>query len=90
VDVLDVVTANGFQKSPGEYLDPALRRPLTLTKHGRPHLVLIAADEYRRLIKPSEQTPTRAPTPPRRADPTLLFKTEASSCLTLTTAGPNQ
>lgn len=60
VNVLDVVTANEFQKSPGEYLDRALRRPLTLTKHGRPHLVLIAADEYSPLIKLSEQTPTRA------------------------------
>lgn len=59
MNVLDVVTANEFHRSPGEYLDRALRRPITLTKHGRPHLVLIAADEYNRLIKPSEQAPVR-------------------------------
>lgn len=38
VNVLDVVTANEFHKSPREYHDRAPRRPLTLTKHGRRHL----------------------------------------------------
>jgi prevent-host-death family protein len=31
------------------YQDPALRTPVTVTRHGRPSVVILAADEYERL-----------------------------------------
>jgi prevent-host-death family protein len=43
------VTAAEFQRAFGPLSDKAAREPLTITKHGRDHLVLMAADEYARL-----------------------------------------
>jgi hypothetical protein len=43
------ITATEFQKSFGAMSDVALRKPLTITKQGRDHLVVLAADEYQRL-----------------------------------------
>ena len=38
-----------FQRAFGPLSDKAAREPLTITKHGRDHLVLMSADEYARL-----------------------------------------
>jgi prevent-host-death family protein len=43
------VTASEFQKSFGAISDKALKGPVTITKQGRDHLVVLAADEYKRL-----------------------------------------
>lgn len=43
------VTASEFQKSFGAMSDTALKEPVTITKQGRDHLVVIAAEEYKRL-----------------------------------------
>ena len=43
------VTSREFQKNVGQYQDLALRRAVTVTKHGREHVVILAAEEYRRL-----------------------------------------
>jgi hypothetical protein len=43
------VTASEFQKAFGAMSDTALREPVTITKQGRDHLVVLAADEYQRL-----------------------------------------
>ena len=43
------VTASEFQKSFGAISDAALKEPVTITKQGRDHLVVLAADEYKRL-----------------------------------------
>lgn len=43
------VTASEFQKSFGAISDMALKEPVTITKQGREHLVILAADEYKRL-----------------------------------------
>ncbi len=43
------VTASEFQKSFGAISDTALKEPVTITKQGRDHLVVLAADEYKRL-----------------------------------------
>jgi prevent-host-death family protein len=43
------VSSTEFQKSFGRIRETALRTPVTITHHGRDSLVLIAADEYRRL-----------------------------------------
>ena len=43
------VTASEFQKAFGAVSDTALREPVTITKQGRDHLVVMAAEEYQRL-----------------------------------------
>jgi prevent-host-death family protein len=43
------VSSAEFQKGFGRYREAALREPVTITNHGRDSLVLMSADEYRRL-----------------------------------------
>lgn len=43
------VSAAEFQRAFGPLSDKAIREPVAITKHGRPHLVLLSADEYARL-----------------------------------------
>jgi prevent-host-death family protein len=43
------VTASQFQKTFGALSDRALREPVTITKQGRDHLVIMSAEEYARL-----------------------------------------
>lgn len=38
-----------LNRQSGEVLDAALAAPVTLTKHGKPKLVVMRADEYERL-----------------------------------------
>lgn len=48
-------TAAEFAKNFGQYADKALVEPVTITKHGRDHLVLLSADEYARLMRRDRQ-----------------------------------
>ncbi len=50
-DEIVTVTAADFQRNIGLYQDEALRRPVVITKNGRPRTVLISAAEYERLIR---------------------------------------
>ena len=43
------VTSAEFQKNFGRYREAAIREAVTITNHGRDSLVLLSADEYRRL-----------------------------------------
>lgn len=43
------VTAAEFQRHFGRYQDDALTQPVAITRNGRERLVVISADEYRRL-----------------------------------------
>ncbi len=43
------VTSTEFQKKVGLYQDMALAEPLTITRNGREKIVVLSADEYRRL-----------------------------------------
>jgi prevent-host-death family protein len=43
------VTATELQKSFGRISDQAVKEPVTITKQGRDHLVLMSAEEYARL-----------------------------------------
>lgn len=52
-------SAGEFQKRLGEYSDLARREPVTVTRYGRPALVLLAAEDYQRL-KRIEERVTRA------------------------------
>lgn len=45
------VTSAEFQKNFGRYREAAIREAVTITNHGRDSLVLLSADEYRRLKK---------------------------------------
>jgi PHD/YefM family antitoxin component YafN of YafNO toxin-antitoxin module len=43
------VTATEFQSAVGLFSDKALREPVTITKQGRDHLVLLSAEEFMRM-----------------------------------------
>ena len=43
------VTAAEFQRHFGRYQDEALTQPVAITRNGRERLVMLSADEYRRL-----------------------------------------
>lgn len=43
------VTATEFKNNVGAFSDAAMREPVIITSHQRDRLVLISADEYRRL-----------------------------------------
>jgi prevent-host-death family protein len=53
------VTASEFQKRVGEFTDIARREPVTVMRHGRPSVVLLAAEDYQRL-RIIEERVTRA------------------------------
>jgi prevent-host-death family protein len=44
-----VTTALDFQRNIGRYQEIAQREPVEITRHGRPALVLLSAEEYERL-----------------------------------------
>ena len=43
------ITAAELQKQFGRYREIAIREPVSVTHHGRESLVVLSADEYRRL-----------------------------------------
>jgi prevent-host-death family protein len=43
------VTASEFHRAFGALSDRALKEPISITKQGRDHLVLMSAEEYKRL-----------------------------------------
>jgi prevent-host-death family protein len=54
-----VTNASEFQKRLGEFSSIARREPVTITRHGRASLVLLAAEDFARL-KQLEARSTRA------------------------------
>ena len=56
---MPIVSASDFQKRVGEFSDVARHEPVTVTRHGRPSLVLLSAEDYNRL-KQIEQHATKA------------------------------
>lgn len=57
------VTAAEVSKSFGQFADKALVEPVTITKYGRDHLVLLSADEYARLKRRDRQVYRAADVP---------------------------
>ena len=43
------ITAAELQKQFGRYREVAIREPVSITHHGRESLVILSADEYKRL-----------------------------------------
>lgn len=52
---VDSVSAREVQKNFGRYQDKALVAPITVTKYGRPSVVILSAAEYDRLKKLDRQ-----------------------------------
>lgn len=50
------ITASQFQNTFGATSDKALQRPITITKKGRDHLVVMSAEEYVRLKRARYRT----------------------------------
>ena len=55
---MPIISASDFQKRIGEFSDVARHEPVTVTRHGRPSLVLLSAEDYNRL-KQIEQHATK-------------------------------
>jgi prevent-host-death family protein len=51
------VTAAEFQRDFGRHQDEAATQPVTITRNGRGRLVMISAEEYRRLARDARRTP---------------------------------
>ena len=52
---METVSAADFQRKIGHYKDLALVEPVAITNNGRERLVLLSADEYRRLKRRDRQ-----------------------------------
>lgn len=50
-----LVTSAELQRAFGRYREKALREPVIITNHGRESLVLLSAEEYRRLKSQDRQ-----------------------------------
>ena len=53
------ITSAELQKKFGLYREKALKEPVSVTHHGRKSLVLLAADEYKRLKALDTRQPRR-------------------------------
>ena len=53
---MTITNASEFQKKLGEFSSMARRAPVTITHHGRPSLVLLAAEDYERLRRIEERS----------------------------------
>ena len=45
------VSSTEFHQNVGRYLDMAMREPITITKNGRNHTVLVSADFFETIMK---------------------------------------
>ncbi len=45
------ISAQEFQKNFSLYQDQAIAHPVTITKHGRPRLVMMSVEEYKMLTQ---------------------------------------
>jgi prevent-host-death family protein len=56
---MPTINASEFQRRVGEFSDIARREPVMVTRHGRPSLVLMSAEDYAHL-RSIEEKSTRA------------------------------
>jgi prevent-host-death family protein len=47
---MPVISAGEFTRHFGRYHDEAMKRPLTITKHGRPTVVVLSAETYEQML----------------------------------------
>jgi len=55
---MESVSAGDFQRKLGHYQDRALVEPVLITRNGRERLVILSAEEYRRLKRRDRQVLT--------------------------------
>lgn len=55
---MSTVSSSQFQRGVGHYQDVALHEPLFITSRGRERLVLMSAEEYRRLRRRAREVLT--------------------------------
>jgi len=48
MDIITITSAE-LQRNFGKYQDEALTRPISVTRNGRERIIMLSADEYRRL-----------------------------------------
>jgi prevent-host-death family protein len=48
---METITANTAKQNFGELIDRALQKPVSITKHGRPSVVVTSDTEYRELME---------------------------------------
>jgi prevent-host-death family protein len=53
--VMEMVSAGEFQRNFGHYQDRALIEPVMVTSNGRERLVVLAAEEFKRLMRRDRQ-----------------------------------
>jgi len=53
---MDKITSQQFQRHFGRYQDEALQRPIAITRHGRPQLVVMSVSTYQSLRQKGRQT----------------------------------
>ena len=54
------ISTTEFMRDFGKYHDEARQHPITLTKHGRPSVVVVSADLYERMMGNSDPRRTYA------------------------------
>lgn len=64
-DEIATVTSADFQRNIGRFQDEALKKPVVITKNGRPRTVLISAEEYERLKRRDRSTSSTGETSDR-------------------------
>jgi len=52
---MPTINASEFQKRVGKFTDIARREPVTVTRHGRPSVVLLSAEDYERMKQIEER-----------------------------------
>lgn len=57
---MEMVSAGDFQRKIGHYQDRALVEPVMVTRNGRERLVLLSAEEFKRLKRRDRQVMTLA------------------------------
>jgi prevent-host-death family protein len=70
MDAMPTINASEFQKRVGEFTDIARREPVTVTRHGRPSVVLLSAEDYERM-KRIEERATKAVAVPNLPQETI-------------------
>ena len=55
---MEIVPAAEFQRKIGHYQDKALVEPIVVTRNGRQRVVLLSADEFKRLKRRDRQVMT--------------------------------
>ncbi len=74
-------SATEFQKCVGEFSDIARREPVTVTRHGRPSLVLLSAEDYHRLKQIEERnTKVMKTTELPEETMTAMMNADVSTC----------